>query len=148
MLDRFACRRRDETGTDLASAMCLFWDLEASSSALYEQIAAGETCLVRADCWRRLQNYRLLIGDSEDNHTVFIKTKLLGACREAVGQCATNAPDDLFPVLTRVMELKTLQVMLLTALRQQASLVRMVDLDKFGTCVGFVTRLVLSARGR
>ena len=55
---------------------------------------------------------------------------------------------DPFPVLTSVMELKTLQLMLLTTLRQQTSLVRMVDLDKFGTCVGFVTRLVLSSRGR
>jgi hypothetical protein len=150
MHDLFAFRRPDKTATDLASAMCLFWDLEASSSALYERIAARETCPERADRWRRLQNYRLLLGDPEENHTVYIKARLLTVCREAVKRCEANAwiHDDPFPVLTRVMELKTLQVMLLTTLRQQTSLIRMVDLDKFGTCVAFVTRLVLSSRGR
>ncbi len=141
--------RPDETAVDINSVMCLFWDLEASSSALYQQMAARETCPVRADGWRRLQNCRLLLGESAANHSVYVSEKLLAECREAIRQGRLDFPvdDDPFYLMTRIMQLKFLQVVLITALRQQASVVAMVDVDKFGTSVAFVTRLVLSSRG-
>ena len=149
MMHEHFISRPDETVIDITSVMCLFWDLEASSSALYQQMAARETCPVRADGWRRLQNCRLLLGEGAANHSVYVSEKLLAACREAIRQDRLDFPvdDDPFYVMTRVMQLKFLQVMLITALRQQASLVAMVDVDKFGTSVAFVTRLVLSSRG-
>jgi len=142
--------RQDETSVDIHSVMCLFWDLEASSSALYQQMEARETCPVRVEGWRRLQNCRLLLGESRANHTVYVSQQLLAASREAIreGQLNTPVEEDIFGVMTRIMQLKFLQVMLITSLRRQASVVAMVDVDKFGTSVAFVTRLVLSASGR
>ncbi len=110
-------------------------------------MAVRETCSVRADAWRRLQNWRLLVGESAANRNVYMSEKLLVACRDAIRQGRLDFPvdDDPFYVMTRIMELKFLQVMLITAVRQQASLVAMVDVDRFGTSVAFVTRLVLSS---
>jgi hypothetical protein len=150
MMHEHFISRPDEIVVDINSVMCLFWHLEANSSALYQQMAMRETCRVRADGWRRLQEWRLLVGESQANHSVYVSEKLLAACRDAIRQGWVDfaVDDEPFYVMTRIMELKFLQVMLITALRQQTSLVAMVDVDKFGTSVAFVTRLVLSSRGR
>jgi len=151
MMHEHFLSRPDETVIDVHSVMCLFWDIEASSSALYQQIATRENCPVRADGWRRLQNWRLLLGEGPANHNVYVSEKLLRACREEairLGQLDPAVNDDPFHLMTRIMQLKFLQVMLITALRQQASLVAMVDVDKFGTSVALVTRLVLSSHAR
>jgi len=150
MMHEHLISRQDETVIDVNSVMCLFWDLEANSSALYQQMAVRETCPVRAEGWRRLQNCRLLLGESPANHTVYMSQQLLEASRKAIRQAQPDSPvaDDPFDMMTRIMQLKFLQVMLITSLRQQASVVAMVDVDKFGTSVAFVTRLVLSSRGR
>ncbi len=150
MMHEHFISRPVETVIDINSVMCLFWDLEANSNGLYQQMAARETCPVRADGWRRLQNWRLMLGERGANHNVYVSEKLLAASREAIRQGRLDFPvdDDPFYLMTRIMELKFLQVMLITALRQQTSLVAVVDVDKFGSSVAFVTRLVLSSRAR
>ena len=106
--------RLDEVLSDVRSLMCLFWDLEASSCTLYQQMAACEACPVRSDAWR----------------------------------LDLTVEKDRFSLMTRIMQLKFLQVTLVASLRQQTSLVSMLDVGKFGTSVALVTHLVLSARGR
>lgn len=151
MMHRHLLSRPDEALSDIRSVMCLFWDLEASSCTLYQQMAACETCPVRAEGWRRLQNCRLLLGQNPAaNHNVYVSQKLLTACREAIREewLDLSAENDHFSLMSRIMQLKFLQVTLIASLRQQTSLVSMVDVEKFGTSVAFATHLVLSSRGR
>jgi hypothetical protein len=49
--------------------------------------------------------------------------------------------------MSRIMQLKFLQVMLIAALQQQTSAAAMIDVKKFDTIVTQVTHLVLSSRG-
>lgn len=141
--------RPDEALSDVRSLMCLFWDLEASSCTLYQQMAACEACPVRADAWRKLQNCRLLVGQNPANHDVYVSQKLLADCKEAIRQDSLNltVEKDRFSLMTRIMQLKFLQVTLVASLRQQTSLILMLDVGKFSTSVALVTHLVLSARG-
>ncbi len=141
--------RPDEILTDIASVMCLFWDLEASSSALYQQLASCETNLLRAEAWRKLQNRRLILDDSRTNHNVYLSQKLLTSCREIaqlVELDSLGRPDP-FRVMAAIMQLKFLQVMLIASLRQQTSVVGMIDVETFSTSVTYVTNLVLTSRG-
>jgi hypothetical protein len=49
--------------------------------------------------------------------------------------------------MATIMQLKFLQVMLITSLRQQVSVTSMIDIEKFSTSVTYVTDLVLTSRG-
>ena len=138
--------RPDDTVTDIDSAMCLFWDLEASSSALYQQMAACETNPLRAEAWRKLQNFHLLLGDGRTNHSVYLNQKLLSSCQEVIQFYSSDDPDP-FRTMAAVMQLKFLQVMLVASLRQQISVTAMIDIERFSRTVACVTDLVLTSRG-
>ena len=140
--------RLDEDMTDVTSAMCVFWDLEAASSTLYRKMAECETHPVRAEAWRKLQNQRLILGHSRTNHDVYLSHKLLASCREMiqlVEQHPAGEPDP-FHVMAALTQLKFLQVMLMASLRQQISVVGIIDVETFSASVAYVTKLVLTSR--
>jgi hypothetical protein len=76
--------RPDEASIEITSVMCLFWDLEASSSALYQQMAEHEPNPMRAAAWRKLQDRRLILGNGRENHNVYLSQKLLWSCQEMI----------------------------------------------------------------
>ena len=140
----------EESLSDVASVMCLFWELEAVSCALYETMVGCETDPRRTAGWQRLLDVHLILGrNSSANHNVYVSRRLLEACTESIRQ------DELLPLMAadpflfmgRIMQVKFLQVMLIASLRQQASIVSMIDINNFDTSVALVTHLVLSSRG-
>ena len=149
MMHQHKLSRSDDIVTDIRSAMYLFWDLEASSCALYQHMAVSESDPLRAEAWRRLEHCRLLMGDSPANHSVYLSNTLLASCREMIRQGWPESSGDFDPLgaMMRIMQLKFLQVTLVASLRQQTSLVTMIHVERFETSVGLVTHLVLSSRG-
>ena len=81
--------------------MCLFWDLEASSSALYQQMAEHEPNPMRAAAWRKLQDRRLILGNGRENHNVYLSQKLLWSCQEMIRLTERDSLSDADPL--RVM---------------------------------------------
>jgi uncharacterized protein YhaN len=111
-------------------------------------MAECETNSVRAEAWRKLQNQRLILGHSRMNHKVYLSQKLLTSCREMtqlVEQHSAGEPDP-FRVMAAITQLKFLQVTLIASVRQQVSVVKMIDVETFSGSVACVTKLVLSAR--
>jgi len=139
---------RPDEAMDITSVMCLFWDLEASSSALYQRIAEREPNPIRAAAWRKLQERRLILGNARENHDVYLSQKLIWSCQEMIRLTQVDSLADADPlrVMATIMQLKFLQVMLITSLRQQISLTSMVDIEKFSSSVAYVTELVLKSR--
>jgi hypothetical protein len=141
--------RPDEASIEISSAICLFWDLESTSSALYQQMAERETNPVRAAAWRKLQDHRLILGHGRENHDVHLNQKLLWSCRGMIQFTQFDSLNLAEPlrVMAMIMQLKFLQVMLITSLRQQASITSMIDIETFSANVARVTDLVLTSRG-
>ena len=140
----------EESLSHVATVMCLFWELEAGSCALYEKMVVWETDPRRTAGWQRLLDVHLiLVRNRPANHNVYVSRRLLGACRESIRQdeLLPRMDADPFVFMGRIMHVKFLQVMLIASLRQQASIASMIDINNFDKSVALVTRLVLASRG-